>query len=82
MCCGRNPKASQYFSPQRVQAPAPANTELQSGSRFQYLGKTGLTVVGPTTGARYRFDQPGSQLRVDPRDCPAFLRIPVLKPVA
>ncbi len=46
---------------------------------FQYLGKTALTVVGPVTGARYRFERPGSQLFVNPRDRAGLSRVPVLK---
>jgi hypothetical protein len=81
MCCGRNPKALQY-NPNRAAAfPPPGNTGSQFGSVFQYLGRTALTVVGPVTGARYRFEHPGSQHRVDPRDRPGLLRVPVLKAV-
>jgi hypothetical protein len=82
MCCGRNQKKFLYNAPNHVTTlPTPGNAGFQSGSTFQYLGRTALTVVGPITGARYRFDRPGSQLRVDPRDRPALLRVPVLKPV-
>jgi|HubBroStandDraft_5_1064220.scaffolds.fasta_scaffold02591_5 hypothetical protein len=82
MCCGRNQKQIQYNAPNGVTTtPIPGNSGFQSGSTLQYLGRTALTVVGPITGARYRFDRPGSQLRVDPRDRPALLRVPVLKPV-
>jgi hypothetical protein len=78
MCCGRNQKSLQYNAPNRVAAfPASENTRL--GSMFQYLGKTALTVVGPITGARYRFERPGSQLSVNPRDRAGLLRVPVLK---
>ncbi len=80
MCCGRNQKSLQYNAPNRMAAfPAPANTGPQSGSMFQYLGKTALTVVGPVTGARYRFERPGSQLFVNPRDRAGLSRVPVLK---
>jgi hypothetical protein len=82
MCCGRNRKGPQYNAPHRVTtAPAPASAGAQFGSMFRYLGRTALTVVGPITGTRYRFDQPGSQQRVDLRDSPALLRVPVLKSV-
>jgi len=81
MCCGRNAKALQY-SPHRIAAfPVQGNIASQSGSVFQYLGRTALTVVGPITGARYRFERPGSQRHVDPRDRPGLLRVPVLKAV-
>ena len=81
MCCGRNPKTLQYNRNHIPSFPAPGNTGSHLGSVFQYLGRTALTVIGPITGARYRFEKPGSQLHVDPRDRPGLLRLPVLKPV-
>jgi hypothetical protein len=33
---------------------------------FTYTGNTGLTVVSPISGKRYRFEQPGAKLVVDP----------------
>ena len=33
---------------------------------FEYVGKTGLTVRGPVSGKRYRFDSPGARVIVDP----------------
>lgn len=82
MCCGRNHNRLQYNAPTRL-APTsrPASVGIQSGSLFQYLGRTALTVVGPISGARYRFERTGSQLRVDPRDRAALLRVPALRPV-
>jgi hypothetical protein len=62
-------------------AGAPVNAAVPIGSKFQYVGATAVTIVGPMTGARYRFERPGSELQVDPRDCPALSRLPVLKPV-
>jgi hypothetical protein len=80
MCCGRNRQARQYNVPNRVAAwPVAGNAGLPPGSAFEYLGRTALTVVGPVSGARYRFDRPGSRIHVDPRDRTALQRIPVLK---
>jgi hypothetical protein len=42
------------------------------GATFEHIGKTGLTVTGAVTGRRYRFDQPGSRVTVDPRDRPRW----------
>ncbi len=37
-------------------------------SNFEYVGATGLTVISPATGKRYRFDGPGARLAIDARD--------------
>jgi endoglucanase Acf2 len=33
--------------------------------RFEYTGKTALTVLGPLTWKAYRFEHPGAQVEVD-----------------
>jgi len=35
-----------------------------------------MTVIGPTTGRRYRFDKQGATVMVDPRDAPAMSVVP------
>jgi hypothetical protein len=78
MCCGRGRTARSLGIPNRIPVnPAPLNT--QAGATFEYVGKTGLTVVGPITGASYRFERPGSRLRVDPRDRAGLVQVPVLR---
>lgn len=47
---------------------------------FEYVGTTALTVYGPLTGVRYRFDQPGVRLTVDGRDATALSAVPNLRP--
>jgi hypothetical protein len=49
---------------------------------FEYIGHTGLTVIGLTTGIRYRFDHRGARLRVDARDAVAFQSVPLLRRVS
>jgi hypothetical protein len=39
---------------------------------FEYVGPTAMTVIGPATGRRYRFDRHGATVSVDPRDAPAL----------
>jgi hypothetical protein len=46
---------------------------------FEYVGKTGMTVIGPISGVRYRFIGPGSILSVDPRDRRALVNVPNLR---
>ncbi len=47
--------------------------------RFQYVGQTGLTVTGPITGRRYRFNGPGAAAEVDARDAPGLVAVPNLR---
>jgi len=84
MCCGAKP--TQRLNPARTILP---RTQAGSSSAapsapasvvFEYTGATGLTVVSPVTGKRYRFDAPGAQLTVDPRDHNMLLYVPNLRP--
>lgn len=52
---------------------------VSSAQYFEYVGKTGLTVVGPVTGRRYRFASPGVLLAVDERDSPSMAGVPNLR---
>ncbi len=47
--------------------------------RFEYIGKTALTVTGSVTGKQYRFSNPGAFLQVDIRDVSGLMLIPVLR---
>jgi hypothetical protein len=47
--------------------------------RFRYAGKTGLTVWGPVSGRKYRFNYPDVVVEIDPLDAPAIATIPCLK---
>jgi hypothetical protein len=82
MCCGRSKTGNRYTIPNRVSTlQAPVSVGLQSGPAFEYTGATALTVIGPITGARYRFSRSGSRVHVDPRDSAALARVPVLRSV-
>jgi len=45
---------------------------------FEYVGATALTVIGASTGARYRFAYPGARVPVYPRDEASLTRVPHL----
>jgi hypothetical protein len=49
--------------------------------RFQYIGETGLTIIGNVTGKQYRFNNKGEVQQVDYRDGTAMIHVPVLKKV-
>jgi hypothetical protein len=49
---------------------------------MQYVGRTALTVVGPATGKRYRFDTPGAVMAVELPDRASLAALPLLRQVA
>ncbi len=78
MCCGRSrPRPSVYHGAIPAQRTTPAANS--AGPMFEYVGRTGLTVTGPVSGGRYRFERPGVRLAVDSRDRDALAKIPVLR---
>ncbi len=76
MCCGsdRWPAAPSAGLPERRRVEWSSNA-----ARFEYVGRTALTVVSPLTGKKYRFPQPGVQVEVDPRDQSWIAFVPNLK---
>ena len=79
-CCGK--QRTQFQG--TAQAPPRADDRRRQprpAIRFEYVGTTGLTVQGPVTGKRYRFDNPGSRLLVDPQDAPSLAAVPHLRRV-
>jgi hypothetical protein len=66
-------------SPAFVLASAPGFR--QSRVFFEYVGRTGLTVIGPATGRRYRFERPGARLEVDLKDRRSLAGVPHLRQV-
>jgi hypothetical protein len=66
MCCGRT--TMEVASLRTMSEPAQAFGEGPSAAKFEYVGKTAMTVVSPMTGKRYRFTKPGEQLEVEAMD--------------
>lgn len=73
-CCGKQRTMSPR--PARI---SPSRTPVHNTSEeprlirrvfFEYVGRTSLTVIGPKSGKRYRFDNPGAKIEVDLRDRP------------
>lgn len=60
---------------------APARPVRHASAYFEYIGRTGITVLGQKTGKRYRFDGPGVRVAVDPADKPALATVPHLRQV-
>jgi hypothetical protein len=66
---------------ERTQTDSQPWPESEPAVYFQYLGRTGVTVIAPSTHRRYRFDRPGAVLAVDPKDKYALATVSVLKQV-
>ena len=79
MCCGRT--GMEMASARAVSEAQPVFADGASAPKFEYVGKTAMTVVGPMTGKRYRFSRPGEQLEVDVRDRSWIAFVPNLKRV-
>ena len=80
-CCGKS--RAQLFSAGTASRPtgADASSSRRYSVQFEYIGRTGLTAIGPISGNRYRFDRPGAVLVVDPRDRPGLASVPALRMV-
>ena len=86
-CCGKKranlpgsvPNLQSANSARRTSSfPAVANESTLS---FEYVGGSAMTVVGPITGARYRFIGYGARVNVDPRDRLSLIAVPNLREV-
>jgi hypothetical protein len=86
-CCGKMrlaagaPATIARQGPPAGLSPAQAQGPRQSRVFFEYVGRTGLTVVGPVTGKRYRFDRPGARLEVDLKDRRSIAAVPHLRQI-
>lgn len=82
-CCGQQRQQVQGQAPiDRVNnAPSNSASITLPDVYFQYLGDRGLTVIGPISGKRYRFNYPGTVMAVDPRDRRSLTAIHHLKQV-
>lgn len=78
-CCGKV-RQSLGSAPRRAPPGGPA-PRRRLKVIFAYKGSTAMTVRGPVSGRRYRFDRPGARLTIDPRDRPGLTRVPHLREV-
>jgi hypothetical protein len=46
---------------------------------FEYIGPTGMTVVGPISGVKYRFASSGSRVQIHWRDVASMSGVPNLR---
>ena len=84
MCCGvQRQKYQTPKTPRQILPVASARGGFQASNvKFEYFGRTGVTVRGRMSGRTYRFDRPGFQVEVDSRDASSLKGIPNLRQVA
>ena len=80
-CCGNSRQQIAFPAGASPTGAKPA-AERRFEIRFEYLGATALTVIGPVSGRQYRFAARGARIAIDPRDRRSLARIPGLREVA
>ena len=81
MCCGKQRQKPQGGPRPVLPLASPHQSLRESSIRFEYFGRTGLTVKGPASGRTYRFERSGFQIEVDARDAASMSAIPNLTQV-
>ena len=83
-CCGRkrsgfhqSPMSRQTTEAKTKMVDEP--TALPAAIVLQYVGPIGLTVIGPVTSKRYRFNRKGTTAAVDARDASWLVTVPNLR---
>jgi hypothetical protein len=78
-CC--NGKRRQWTAAPATQSSAArinSHSPIQTVS-FEFLGEAGISVVGPITRTRYRFNMRGTRIEVDRRDAAYLAGVPNLR---
>ena len=75
-CCGRARSNAVNTGGDLVSARANGTASPSTSFVFEYVGETGMTIVGAGTGRTYRFPEPGSRQQVDQRDVRSFSAVP------
>lgn len=86
MCCSKKRAQARQMSQSDAVSKNEGTTlppQLKNSASllFQYVGQTGVTVMGPRSGKRYRFDHPGAVITVDPRDRRAMTAVSILRQI-
>lgn len=77
-CCGE--KRKQFYKDENGQM-IPIGSQPQAPVDFEYIGRSGLTVIGNKTRQRYCFERPGAIVTIDPADWLGMLLVPSLREV-
>jgi hypothetical protein len=77
-CCGQS--RTSFRTGRRFSSGAGGGLENASAiATFEYTGSSGMTVVGPISGVKYRFAAPGSRVQIHWRDVPSMEGVPNLR---
>ena len=77
MCCGQG--RGLVAAGGKTAVTARKLAPVSSAALYEYTGATGMTVLGPISGARYRFDRPGAKVQIDGRDVSSLAGLPHLR---
>ena len=81
-CCGGNRSSRPSGSVARNASPAnPVQVSIPRVVVFRYDGRNSLLVFGRVTGRKYRFERPGAEVAVDPRDAASLATIATMTEV-
>ena len=76
-CCGQRRASAAAIG--RVVDANRSPRPVARAALYEYRGTTGMTVIGPVSGTRYRFGQQGAMVQVDPRDVASMAGLPNLR---
>jgi hypothetical protein len=80
-CCGNRYAGFQARSARSDPPSRSPSSGAPIDPTFEYVGGTSLTVIGPVTGRRYRFERTGAQHVVSRHDAASLLYIPNLRQI-
>ena len=79
-CCGKS-RAQADWKAEAQTGTVAMSKSIYGTVTFEYVGRSGLTVLGPVTRTTYYFSGPGSRVDVDGRDGVSFASVRVLRRV-
>jgi len=76
-CCGQ--RRAQAAGSGRAIEPVRGLRRGSNVALYEYTGGSGMTVIGPVSSLRYRFEHPGAKVQIDPRDIASMAGLPNLR---
>ena len=76
-CCGQ--KRALVATNGRAAEAKRSPRAISRVALYEYTGTTRMTVTGPVSGSKYRFEQPGATAQVDSRDIYSMAGLPHLR---
>ena len=76
-CCGQIRAQASAIGKMAEAGRAPR--PVSRGALYEYTGATGMTVIGPVSGTKYRFAETSAKVQIDPRDVSSMTGLPNLR---